>query len=270
MSTVTAGPVVAGRTTAGTTTAGTTTASTTTAGTTTAGTTTAGTTTAGTTTAGRPKVSDAAVLYGAALRRAATGRPAGLTLHDDTGQPHRLDAADWYRDELPGDRGMLDRIDGPALDVGCGPGRLTAALLQRGQVALGVDVSLTAVRLARARGAVALRRDVFGSLPGEGRWRHVLLADGNIGIGGDPARLLHRCAGLLGPDGRMHAELAAPGTRGWAGPAYLRHDDGRVSAPFRWAAVAVPEISTLAAAAGLRVTDTWTEAGRWFATLAHS
>jgi SAM-dependent methyltransferase len=211
-----------------------------------------------------------AALYGAALRRAATGRSAMLTLHDGTGRAHRLDAGDWYRPELPGDRGLLARIDGPALDVGCGPGRLTAAVLQRGGIALGVDVSPTAIRLARARGAVALRRDVFGPLPGAGRWGHVLLADGNIGIGGDPARLLARCAALLAPDGRVHAELTAPGTRGWAGPAYLRHDDGRVSAAFPWAAVSVAEAAGLAAAAGMRITDTWTEADRWFATLASS
>ena len=35
-----------------------------------------------------------------------------------------------------------------------------------------------------------VRRDLFGALPGEGTWSHVLLADGNIGIGGDPVTLL--------------------------------------------------------------------------------
>ena len=29
-------------------------------------------------------------------------------------------------------------------------------------------------------------------LPGEGRWHHVPLADGNIGIGGDPVPLQRR------------------------------------------------------------------------------
>jgi len=36
------------------------------------------------------------------------------------------------------------------------------------------------------------------------------LADGNIGIGGLPARLLFRCAQLLAPDGRLLIE-AEPG-----------------------------------------------------------
>ena len=50
------------------------------------------------------------------------------------------------------------------------------------------------------RGAVgrpALRRDVFEPLPGTGRWQTVLLADGNVGLGGDPLRVLRRAAELL-------------------------------------------------------------------------
>ena len=76
-------------------------------------------------------------------------------------------------------------------------------------------------------------------LPGHGRWRHLLLADGNVGIGGDPRRLLRRCRELLGPDGRLHAELAPPGTRGWSGQReHPRGDGSPDAAPFRWAAVA--------------------------------
>ena len=37
------------------------------------------------------------------------------------------------------------------------------------------------------RGATVLQRDIFGPLPGEGRWGTALLFDGNVGIGGDPA-----------------------------------------------------------------------------------
>ena len=53
---------------------------------------------------------------------------------------------------VAGDDGLLRRCTGPVLDVGCGPGRLTGALTARGHVALGVDVSAGAVRLARAPG----------------------------------------------------------------------------------------------------------------------
>src|SRR5262249_61510991 len=76
----------------------------------------------------------------------------------------------------------------PTLDVGSGPGRLTVALAECGIPALGIDVTPYAVHLARAAGALTLLRDVFGRVPGAGRWMTVLLADGNIGIGGEPVR----------------------------------------------------------------------------------
>lgn len=221
-------------------------------------------------------------VYDAALRRAAAGHPIRLTLRDDRGHDHHVDPAVWCRDEVPGDAGLLRRCVGPTLDVGCGPGRLTAALNRAGRPALGIDVSAAAIRLARRRGARVLLRDVFAPLPGHGRWRHLLLADGNVGIAGDPPRLLGRCRELLAPDGHLHVEAAAPGNRSWSGPATIRHQPrpgasrpgaSRPGVPatgaavFRWAAVAAPDLPALAAASGLRILDTWTEAGRWFATL---
>jgi len=186
-----------------------------------------------------------------------------FTVQHPTGREHRFDPASWSRDDLPGDRTLLARCAGPTLDVGCGPGRLVGALAGRGCPALGIDVSATAVRLTRRRGAAALRRDVFEPLPGTGRWQHVLLADGNIGIGGDPARLLRRCRGLLAPGGRVHVEAAAPGTAAWSGPAVVQGS----GAELPWACVPVGDLSALAAVTAMRVLDTWTEAGRWFASL---
>ena len=206
----------------------------------------------------------ALAIFDAALRRAGAGLPTALTVTDDLGVEHPADATSWCRGHLPGDRGLLARCAGPTLDIGCGPGRLTSVLQRRGHPALGIDVSATAVRLARARGATALRRDVFAPVPGEGRWRHLLLADGNIGIGGDPGALLRRCRELLAPAGRLHVELARPGSRSWAGAAWLR--DGVTGAPVRWAQLAAPDLAAVAEASCLRVLDTWTEAGRWFAT----
>src|SRR5439155_8036 len=86
----------------------------------------------------------------------------------------------------PGDGGLLARCSGPTLDVGCGPGRLVAALAAAGLPTLGVDISAEAVRQARRRGAPAQRTCVFTPIAGEGAWQHLLLADGNIGIGRCP------------------------------------------------------------------------------------
>src|SRR5512142_1797643 len=206
-------------------------------------------------------------LYAVALRRAAAGRRDPVALVDLAGRPlRRAEPHHWCGPLRPGDQGLLDRCRGATLDVGCGPGRLTAALHAVGLPSLGVDVSAEAVRQARARGAAVLRRDVFGRLPAEGRWRHALLADGNIGIGGDPERLLARCRALLARGGDLLVEADPPGTGTWRGLVRMVLAD-RASAPFPWAAVDAGHLAGVAARAGLRVLDTWTEARRWFARL---
>ena len=215
-------------------------------------------------------ISDPDVLdvYDAALCRAEAGRKAELVLRNPHGEERTIDAAAWCRTRLPGDSGLLRRCSGPTLDIGCGPGRLVNALNRWGCPALGIDVSAAAVRIARSRGAIVLRRDVFGQLPGHGRWRHLILADGNIGIGGDPSALLRRCHELLGADGRLHVELSAAGALSWSGAASIRAADTPAVATFRWAEVAAGDLAALAAQSSLRVIDTWREAGRWFATVA--
>jgi SAM-dependent methyltransferase len=176
-----------------------------------------------------------------------------------------LNAQRWLR-EVPGDRSVLDRCAGPVLDVGAGPGRLTVALAERGVPALAIDVTPYAVLLARSSGALALQRDVFGSLPGAGRWATVLLADGNIGIGGDPAALLRRVADLLMPGGAVVAEVGPPGAASRREYVRLRTAAGP-GAWFPWAWVGVDGADGLAAESGLRTTEVWTDTGRWFTLL---
>jgi SAM-dependent methyltransferase len=179
------------------------------------------------------------------------------------GRIERLPVDQW-RHGRPGDEALLARCAGPTLDVGSGPGRLTIALTERGLPALGIDVTPYAVRMTRAGGGLALLRDVFDRIPGAGRWQTVLLADGNVGIGGDPPALLRRVADLLGRRGRAIVELDETATR----TEWLRlRDEWQVSDWFRWSRVGVDAIDGYAAAAGLAVAGTWTEASRWFAEL---
>jgi len=215
----------------------------------------------------QPRTRSALAVYETALRLAASGAPVALTAVDAAGRRRHFLPADWCGGLRIGDDGLLRRCTGPVLDVGCGPGRLTGALTARGHVALGVDVSAGAVRLARGRGAWALRRDVFAPLPAEGGWARVLLADGNIGISGDPVRLLRRCHDLAAPGGLILVETDPPGAGGWAGELRITAGGGTPSAPFRWAYVDADQLGHLADAAGLRVLDHWTEVDRWFATL---
>jgi SAM-dependent methyltransferase len=212
-------------------------------------------------------MSRALAQYGAVLRAAAAGRRVAVDLVDPAGRPRRLRPTDWTGGLRPGDRGLLARCTGSTVDIGCGPGRLAAALAAAGRTTLGVDISAEAVRQARRRGAPVAHRCVFSPLPGEGTWRHLLLADGNIGIGGDPDRLLSRCRDLLVPGGTVLVELDPPGTGSWRGLVALQHN-GRTGPPFPWAAVAADDLDVLARGVALRVLDRWTEAQRCFAELA--
>jgi SAM-dependent methyltransferase len=183
------------------------------------------------------------------------------------GEMLELPSARWHARPDAFDERLLARCAGPTLDVGCGPGRLTSALADRGVPALGIDVSPVAVDLTRRRGAAALCADVFDDVPDAGRWRHVLLADGNVGIGGDPAALLRRVADLLSPIGTALVEVDGPGTG-------LRRQAARMVRPggptgwFPWARLAVDAVDAPAAEAGLLVRGTENADGRWFAELA--
>lgn len=160
--------------------------------------------------------------------------------------------ADFAGDLDRADEVVLDACRGPVLDAGCGPGRLGAALLARGTVCLGVDLDPEAVRTARRRGLPCVQADVLGPLPAPGAWGTVLLADGNLGLGGDPVALLDRCRRLLAPGGRVLVDLEqlAPGTH--PGPAVLAvaHPHG-AERRWPWAVVDPAELPRLARPAGL-------------------
>jgi SAM-dependent methyltransferase len=200
------------------------------------------------------------------LYERALERRADVEIEDGAGRRAPLPVADWMS-LRPGDAGLLDRCAGPTLDVGSGPGRLTVALTERGLLALGIDIAPYAVALTVASGGPALVRDVFGRVPGAGIWTTVLLADGNIGIGGDPSTLLRRAFGLLARGGgRVLVEVTEPGTRSSTGPLRLR-TGGAVGEWFPWARVSADDVAGLAARNGAEVSEVWEEAGRWFACL---
>jgi len=213
-------------------------------------------------------VSAAAVaLYGRGLAEAALGSPAAAyrAVADD-GTRHRLPLRRWLAPARAEELELLARVSPPVLDVGCGPGRHLASLARLGVPALGIDIAPHAVALARARGGRVLRQSVFQPLPGAGRWGAALLLDGNLGIEGDPERLLRRLTGVLRPGGVVLAELEPPETA--SREVRLRIESGEeVSDWFPWALVSVDDIERLARAAGLRAVDAWSARGRWFAQL---
>lgn len=191
-----------------------------------------------------------------------------VTVRTDTGEALSLDPARWHGPATMEECEILAEVEGPVIDLGCGPGRVVLSLAARGIPALGVDSSPEVVALARARGAVVIHRDLFGPLPGEGRWATVVLFDGNIGIGGDPQRLLTRCHRLTGGKGRALVEVDPPG-QGWRRITALIESCDGLSPAFAWALVGADSIHPLAESAGFDVTAvTETISGRWFASLA--
>jgi SAM-dependent methyltransferase len=180
--------------------------------------------------------------------------------------PQPLPVARWCGEADLSDRAVLARCLSPTIDLGCGPGRMTEQLARDGVAVLGVDVVPEAVRRARARGVDVLHADVFGTLPGEGTWSSALLADGNIGIGGDPVRLLRRVRRLIAPRGRVVVDLAPPGTGLRVGMVRLRVEN-RESRGLPWAVLGVDAVVGVASAAGLEVIALHEYDGRWFAVL---
>lgn len=159
-----------------------------------------------------------------------------------------------HRADTAFDDAVVGLCEGPTIELGCGPGRLVAALTRRGVPALGVDCSAVAIALALRCWAPALRGDVFGPLPGIGYWRTVVLADGNVGLGGDPRRVLGRAAQLLRPGGRCVAEFDATSTGVRASWVRLETVDS-VGPWFRWASVGLDAAAALTEQTGLMLTE---------------
>jgi len=139
-------------------------------------------------------------------------------------------------------------------------------LAAQGQVVLGIDVVPEAVFQTRERGAAALLRDVFDQIPAEGRWETALLADGNIGIGGDPITLLRRVRETLNGEGRAVVDLAKCGIGIEIGSVRVE-TAGRVSEPFPWAVVGVDMAGFVAAEAGFEPPSIHQYGDRWFGVM---
>ncbi|MFI9256644.1 methyltransferase domain-containing protein [Streptomyces sioyaensis] len=212
----------------------------------------------------QPPVSWGADPYADALRN---GR-GPLFLRRSDGWLLPLEVERWCARADAADLSALRRCEGAVLDIGCGPGRLVAALLARGRRALGIDVSAAAVARTLATGGAAVHRSVFDSLPGEGSWGTALLLDGNIGIGGDPRALLARSAELVDRGGLLIVEttpadvdeqvrVRVEGGHHAPGGGPRTSDD-----TFPWARVGTPALLRYAAQAGWAPAEQWTVTGQ--------
>jgi SAM-dependent methyltransferase len=197
---------------------------------------------------------------------AITGLPP-FVLRSKEGTELSLEVRRWMQSPDVHEQRVLARAVPPVLDVGCGPARHTLFLVSGGVGALGLDVSSAAVRLAINRGAPVLRGSIFDRVPGEGRWATALVLDGNIGIGGDPHRLLCRIRRLLRPGGRALIELDSVEACLNRLVVRVTGDDGGSRGEFPWAVVGPAAVHRLARSAGFVVPELWKGGGRWFARL---
>lgn len=192
-------------------------------------------------------------------------RPASPPAAVDGDEP--FDVARWSADADAADLTTLDDETGPVLDIGCGPARMVRAAVDRGLTVLGLDVSPTAVAMAREAGLPVAGGSVFDPLPREGQWNLALLLDGNIGIGGDPTALLTRCAEILTATGSIVVETAPDASLDDSYEAHVVDDQGHASAAFPWAEVGREALHRHARRSGLRVAQTWSVDGRTFCRL---
>ncbi|MEO5843065.1 MAG: methyltransferase domain-containing protein [Acidimicrobiales bacterium] len=188
-----------------------------------------------------------------------------MTIHDYS-EIDVLDLHTWARPADHIDRSVLWGIPGPVLEVGCGPGRLVAALAEAGIPALGIDIAPLAIELAERRGAPMMERSIFDRVPGEGRWPTVLLLDGSIGIGGNPTMLLRRVRQVLAPRGLALVEVLGPGGSQTNGNARIESEVGTFET-IPWATLGIDHLEVVAAHAGFALETARQVGRRWFSWL---
>lgn len=150
--------------------------------------------------------------FGHLLTDAAAGRRVIEVVERDdgcvfTGDPSYYLAP--FRRWWPQERRAMRFVRGRVLDVGCGAGRVSLHLQERGLDVVGIDVSPLAVQVARHRGAVDARVGTIDTgVEDDEQFDTILLLGNNLGVlGGERhgQRLLRKLVRLSSAKGRILA-----------------------------------------------------------------
>jgi SAM-dependent methyltransferase len=208
-------------------------------------------------------------LLGTAMVDFAAGRRSPVWLRVGSGRRLAHDLAAYFAPVTGHERALLDLVEGPVLDVGCGPARHARFLQAAGLTAIGLDRSALALGLARALGLRHwLHADARACvLPPV---RTALLLDGNLGLAGTPddaVRLLHRLAAACGPGGHLLVGGRAP-RHGRSRPLVVRDEYRGLVGPWGgWLQAGLPTVLDLAHPAGWRLRQAATAGARYWAAL---
>lgn len=182
-------------------------------------------------------------------------------------EPQAMNMSRWHEDADETDFGLLAHAASPVLDIGCGPGRMVTAALNLGLSAVGLDVSPTALDIARRAGVPVVEGSVFDPVAREGEWMTTLLIDGNIGIGGDVSALLARCVELIAPAGSVIVEVHDVAHTDRAFDGTVTDLYGHESDSFRWAEIGRDALVAKAGSVGLKLAQAWVADDRTFCRL---
>lgn len=115
-----------------------------------------------------------------------------------------------YKDWPAREKSALRLAKGRVLDIGCGAGRHSLFLQEKGLVVTGIDISPFAIRVCRARGLKNTRVMSIEEVgPSLGKFDTILMLGNNFGLFSNKSKarmLLRRFLNLTNPKARIIAE----------------------------------------------------------------